>query len=325
MNLINEFDLNNAYQNRILPFFEHVMQRGVWHHCSDIKIVYYSAFCDNAKGLIVLSTGRVESARKYAELLYDLYHNGYSVFIHDHRGQGESSRISDNHHHGHIEVFSDYVTDFGSIIDDVISPLVTQNQHQQVPRYLLCHSMGAAIGALLLKTRESFFSKVVFCSPMFGIASPVPLWLATIMLKVSLWWYKLTRTKAGYFVGSSNYVPIAYEKNRLMQSETRYQLFMQTYSQHPNLQLGGVTSQWVFNALQAIEEIQTMASSISIPALVLKAGDDSVVSNGAIDAIAAALPKVTYQTVERARHELLFEKDDIRTRTLNSIEAFLHN
>ena len=41
-------------------------------------------------GFVVISSGRTESLLKYDETVYDLHSAGYSVFIHDHRGQGLS-------------------------------------------------------------------------------------------------------------------------------------------------------------------------------------------------------------------------------------------
>ena len=46
------------------------------------------------KGAIVLVSGRTESMLKYKEVAYDLFRNGWSVYIHDHRGQGLSDRES---------------------------------------------------------------------------------------------------------------------------------------------------------------------------------------------------------------------------------------
>ena len=54
--------------------------------------VYYKLFSqpDPGSPAILISSGRTEAAIKYKEVIFDLYNNGYSVYIHDHRGQGHS-------------------------------------------------------------------------------------------------------------------------------------------------------------------------------------------------------------------------------------------
>ena len=323
MNLYTETELEEASKSTIDRFFHEQLERGVWRVSDAIEIVYYSAFHPQAKGMIVLSAGRSECAIKYAELLHDLYRNGHSIFIHDHRGQGESSRLTDNPHHGYVDTFNDYVADFSTIIDQVVSPLIEQHKQTDLPKYLLSHSMGGAIAALLLLQRPDYFSKAIFCSPMFGIAPPIPIWLAKIMLNLNLVITKLRGKKASYFIGESNYQAFPFDKNRLTHSEIRYQLFKQAYAEFPQVQLGGVTSWWVVQALSALEYIQENAHHISLPCLVLRSGGDLIVSNDAIDEIHQKLKDSEMLTIENAMHELLFEKDSMREQCLNAIEQFI--
>ena len=55
----------------------------------DIEI-YYKIFKQKKKekAAILIASGRTEAAIKYKELIFDLYKLGYSIYIHDHRGQG---------------------------------------------------------------------------------------------------------------------------------------------------------------------------------------------------------------------------------------------
>jgi lysophospholipase len=158
---------------------------------------------------------------------------------------------------------------------------------------------------------------------MFGIAPPIPIWLARIMLNLNLVITKLRGKKASYFIGESNYQAFPFDKNRLTHSEIRYKLFKQAYAEFPQVQLGGVTSWWVVQALSALEYIQENAHHISLPCLVLRSGGDLIVSNDAIDEIHQKLKDSEILTIENAMHELLFEKDSMREQCLNAIEQFL--
>ena len=109
-----------------------------------------------ASASVVISSGRIESLVKYKELVYELYQNGYSVFIHDHRGQGMSGRLALNLQIGYVSDFDDYLQDLNIFVEQVVKP----NSVAQLK--LLCHSMGSAIGALYCLAHPEDFEQVVF-------------------------------------------------------------------------------------------------------------------------------------------------------------------
>ena len=96
---------NNKYSAKIEKFYN-TGQEGFFDGAENIKI-YYKIFKQKSKekGAIVISSGRTEAAVKYKELIFDLYNNGYSIYISDHRGQGLSSRMLSEHDMGYIDKF----------------------------------------------------------------------------------------------------------------------------------------------------------------------------------------------------------------------------
>jgi lysophospholipase len=226
MQLTKEAELSEKYESVIKPWFVNEMESGFWILADGTSLHYRYAHHVQAKSVIVISSGRVECAAKYAELIYDLYQNGHSVFIHDHRGQGLSERPLDNPHFGYISDFKQYVEDFERIIDDLLSPMLADKYaEERPPLHLLCHSMGSAIGILLVKARPELFSKAVFCSPMFGITPPLPPWIANIVVKVGVLFNRIKGKTCSYFFGQGDYSPTAFYKNRLMSSKVRYEIF----------------------------------------------------------------------------------------------------
>ena len=173
----------------------------------------------DAIGSVVISSGRIESLVKYKEVVYDFYQNGYSVFIHDHRGQGLSGRMLDNPQIGYVQCFDDYVSDFKQFIDQVVSE---SSQHK--PK-LLCHSMGGAIGALTVMRYPELFDRVAFSAPMFGIRPSLPNWFANLLLSL----HAVLNKKNAYFFGQKNYESKPFKTNELTHSEIRYQIFRQEY------------------------------------------------------------------------------------------------
>lgn len=320
MYLTKETELPEKYDDVIKPWFEQDMVSGFWILSDATSLHYRYAHRADAKSVIVISSGRVECAAKYAELIYDLYQNGHSVFIHDHRGQGLSTRLTENPHLGYISDFHQYVDDFESIIDDVLLPLLSEKYVDSSPSlHLLCHSMGSAVGALLVMSRPMFFSKAVFCSPMFGITPPLPPWIATIIVKLGVFINKLKGKQASYFFGQTDYMPTAFYKNRLMSSKVRYQIFRQIYAQQPELQLGGVTFEWLNASLIGMKEIRQQAKQITLPCIILYSGADTVVANEDIEQVAKDIAHCESTLVPEALHELFFEKDKYRAPALTKI------
>ena len=321
MKLTKQSELPEKYETIITPWFDSEVKRGAWAMNDGTSIHYRYAHNDNAKSVIVVSSGRVECAVKYAELIFDLFHNGHSVFIHDHRGQGLSSRNSENPHYGYIDDFKTYISDFECVIDDFLITALPQNQ-QDLPLHLLCHSMGGTIGALLVLARPEIFSKAVFCSPMFGIKPPLPLWLVKVIVHCGVSFNKLRKKQASYFLGQSNYNLTAFYENHLMSSEVRYRIFKKAYSQQPELQLGGVTYEWLYASLVAMKSVREQAKKIQLPCQVLYSGADTVVANKNIEQVIADLPNCDSTCIPEAMHELFFEKDKFRVPALSKILTF---
>jgi lysophospholipase len=310
--LSTEEKLATEYIDLIQPFWESQVIQSQFVGLNDLQIAYAYALNPNPVGSIVLSSGRIESLVKYKEVIFDLYQNGYSVFVHDHRGQGLSGRMINNTHMGYVDSFDDYIIDFKSFIDRVV--LVNS---QSKPK-LLCHSMGGAIGAKLILAYPNMFEKVAFSAPMFGIRPPLPNWFSELLLRV----HAVLKSPEAYFFGQKDYENQPFVDNDLTHSEVRYQIFRQEYELNPSIQLGGVTGQWLSAAAKAMHEIENCAAEFAIPALVLQAGSDQIVDNKRQARVTSKMANTTMLVIDDARHELLEESDAFRTPSLNAILDF---
>jgi lysophospholipase len=317
----SESQLTSSFSNEIAHFW----QQGRFddfNGIDDIRINYAAFSQGDNEQCIVIVPGRCEGYLKYKEVAYDLYLQGYDIFIIDHRGQGLSERMLPNKFKGYVEKFDDYADDLNTFINKIVS------KHFKDKPYILAHSMGGAIVVRYLQKYQDSVKASVISSPMIAINNGgFPSWLANFLVQTS---YKLNRFLSDtpwYFLGQKDFSHPKFKDNRLMQSPLRYQQFVALYKTKPELQLGGVTIHWLNEAKKANQKIFAHIDMLNTPILVLQAGDDTVIDNSAQNKFCQQLhlhnpllcPEGKSFRIEGARHELLFEKDCYRHLALEHI------
>ena len=281
--------------------------------------IYYKYFLqnsmDNEKGAIVISTGRRESVIKYKELIYDLYENGYSVYILDHRGQGFSERINiADKQLGHIDDFEYYISDLKYYYDMFIKI----KGHKKI--FLLAHSMGATIGTRYIEQYPHDFDSAALSSPMFGLRFP-----ACELIGL------LTRNEPKYLFGEKNYdkEERSFSTNNLTHSKIRYEAMTNMYENNPSTKIGGPSYQWVYQSCKAFKKIFKELQNIEIPIILMQAGEDKVVTANAQKKFVFESKKLGKDVegfnIDGAYHEIFIERDEFRIPVITTILDFFNN
>ena len=309
---------NDAYSKKIDVFYT-TGKEGHFVGKEDIKI-YYKIFKQksNEKAAIAISSGRTEAAIKYKELIYDLYNNGYSVYIHDHRGQGLSSRMLPEHDMGYIKDFQYYIDDMKTFYDNFVS----KDKHKNI--FLMTHSMGGAIGMTYLEQYPNDFKAAVFSSPMLGLPSP------------SCTAVKVLETKEPKFVmGGTKYQDdsVKFKDNTLTHSEVRYNRMLKAFNETKEARLGSATYQWVVSSCKQFKYIFENANKIETPLILFSGEDEKIVDPESHKEFVHKLKKLKKDangyTVPAAMHELYIERDKARinvlTKTLDFFDSFRPN
>ncbi|WP_395340130.1 alpha/beta fold hydrolase [Ningiella sp. W23] len=322
MYLSHEANLESYYREYLPNFIQQHLVADNVKAGAGHRLHYRYAINPQAKAWVIVLQGRAESAEKYAELIDELYQNGFSVFTFDHAGQGYSGRFNQNRMHGYIDSFDTYVDDAHDLISIHLAAVKGQHRQAHLPQFLLCHSMGSAIGTLLLIKHPQLCSHAVFCSPMYGIKAPIPLMLARIMINVGLRMSQFLGRKSLYFLGQGDYKSTAFDKNHLTSSPQRYAWFKEYYDTNGDASIGGASVQWLAAALTAMHNIEQNAHSLSHPALVFRAGDDHIVDNKAIASVVSSMQNAQMIDIEGAQHEILFERDIYRQQAIKAIHSF---
>lgn len=324
-NFQREGNFTDFIEREVLPFWQQHAQPSSFTNVQGLEIHYVCLWQDDADApAIVICPGRVEGYLKYQELAFDLHNAGYQVFIIDHQGQGLSQRVMKNTHKGFVADFQDYVEDLHQFVSQIVLPKLSQKP------YLLCHSMGGAIGLRMLQCYPDVFQKALFSSPMWGFLSgPVPEKIARGLVDLGQWVSEQFADESLYFVGGKNYIDKPFENNELTGSNARYQYFRQIYRETPELQLGGITFSWLQACILGLELAQQNLDKVQCPVLVLQAEKETVIDNTAQNTFCQMLYKVGVAEKEMpevmigAHHEVFIEVDSIRNLALGKIFDFL--
>ncbi len=292
-----------------------------YFHAADgarIRYAWWGPTGMNKLGSVCILQGRGEFIEKYFEVVSDLRRRGFAVAVLDHRGQGGSSRPLANPRKGHVDDFAEYDADLEQFMAEIVLP------DCPAPYYALAHSMGGNILLRATRSRMCWFDRIILTAPLIQLGDsqsriPASCRVAELMTLIGL---------GTMFVpggGRESWDEQPFEGNPLTADAQRYARTQEVLRAAPELAIGSPTIGWYHAACQSMALInsESFPPSVKVPALLVAAGNDEVVSLRAIEEFASRLRMGAHVLIPGARHELLLERNAVREQFWAAFDAYI--
>jgi alpha-beta hydrolase superfamily lysophospholipase len=240
--------------------------------------------------------GLAEHSGRYLHVLDRFADAGFDCWAHDYRGHGQSPgpRV-------HVERFDEFLTDLAAARSFV------RERASDVPFFLIGHSQGGLIVLREALANPESLEGVVVSSPFLGLhpdaAPPAPLHLVANIVSTFMPKMMFSKVAEPSALSRDPRVPEAYVADPLVSST--------------------VSARWFTSVLRAHADTHARASTLSIPALVMQSGDDTLTDPAATRSWAAAAPDdlVEYVEWEGLYHEMFNEPE--KEMVFARVEAWL--
>ncbi len=299
--------LEHDYVTKIRPFFGSA-ESGTFKG-KDGAEIFYRKFVhepEQEKGAVVLVTGWTETSQKYAELMFNFYAMGYSIYAMDNRGQGLSQRLSPNPLMVHVENFSDYVFDLKKFMDTVVK----KRPHKKT--FILAHSTGGLISALFAAKYPWDINGVVCSAPLFRInTGHFSESIAHVITSTSI----AMGGDMHYVLTHGDEKPeqhLNFAKQQATHSEPRHKVKTAIWSEEPRSFMSGSSNRWLQRGLEATWWLHDEAPSLDVPFLVFTADQDDRVWNPGMAETCRRMKSCKNYVLKNSYHEIFIEADPLR-------------
>ena len=271
---------------------------------------------DMGRGTVFLLNGRTEFIEKYADAAVDLMARGFHVLALDWRGQGLSDRVIADAARGHVGRFEDYELD--------LEALTTAALVENLPRpwLVVAHSMGGHNVLRQAAFGRTRFDALALSAPMCRIKMPGPQAILRGIVRLGAYFAPESYAPGQGPPGAKDDV---FAGNTLTSDEERFNVMVAAWRMMPKLRLGGVTFNWLNEALRSMEAVQAPGrlEAISIPVMLGMATHDRIVDPAIYPAMITRLARGTLVEVTGAEHEILREQDHHRQAFWSGFDQFI--
>lgn len=281
-----------------------------------IRLAYWkqNALDQEALGTVLLQQGHNEFIEKYYECIQDLLDRHFNVVCFDWRGQGMSDRMIESSKKQHIEDFTIHTKDLSYIIKDII------NKEFSGPLIGIGHSMGGHLLLLSQKYNQDNFKVIILSAPMLGFKYEKILFFLSNFVN-------FFSKKDNYFLFSKPNMgkETPFEKNDLTSDFKRYKRTQKLVRKKPSIRLWGITNAWVNATRNSLTKMRkkNWYKLIKTPICIVNPLCDRVVNPKKTEEMAKNLQNCKIYNIENCEHEILMEKDSLRSEFWKIFDDFI--
>lgn len=263
---------------------------------------------------LLILTGYGESAEAWFETVTALNAAGFTVWVLERQGQGGSERATPWRDLGHADSFNPDVAAVKALARGVIRP------DETLPFVVLGHSEGGLI-ALRAAQQGLTVDGLVLSAPAFGLSTlPRPradfARFTPAMRFLRLGWIR-TPDQGGW----KREDPDGVRAGRT-HDPARGEVQAAWMLANPDLRMGGRSLGWFAAFLDASEAAARDAGKLTIPTLMLDAGQDKAVTATPQTRICQLMPACREVRYPQAGHDLHMESDVLRQSWLTAVVDF---
>ena len=285
-----------------------------WLTASDGVRIRVGHWPGGDKGTVLLFPGRTEMIEKYGRVAGEFARRGYGSVAIDWRGQGLADRLTNDPDVGHVGRFSDYQLDVVAVLQAL------GDMELPKPWYLMAHSMGGAIGLRALSLGLPV-NAACFSAPMWDILMPAH---KRPQARVVSWLSKKLGFAHRYIPGKNgdSYVATAaFDDNELTTDPDMFAYMQRQLHAQPEFALGGASLGWLYEAMTECHQFRTLP----LPAtstLTWLGTNERIVDPPAIHDVMGRWATGRLEMLDRAEHEVFFERPELRNRIYDETSAF---
>jgi lysophospholipase len=286
---------------------------------ADLRAARFPAAPDvPARGVCVLLNGQTEFIEKYFEVIDELRGRGFAVATMDWRGQGDSTRATEDSRKSFVGDFAEYDQDLDTLLNWIVTPMLGANEKPVA----LAHSMGAHNLLRTLVKRPDSFRACVLSAPMIAISFRGQReFLVRAVTALQVW----RGRRANWVWGMEARDPhkMSFATQLVTSDPQRFERTQTLLREHPDLRLAGATWGWLAAAIASMDWLRGRARAVTTPLLMVGAGKDRICVTREAKAFAQAAPHADYVELKDAEHEILMERNPIRAEFWAAFDAFM--
>jgi len=217
----------------------------------NLDLFYQSWMPQDPKGALVIVHGIGDHSSRYSHVGTYFSKHGYAVYAYDQRGNGRSSGRK-----GHIRNFDEYMLDLACFI---------KNLNLSRKPFLLGHSLGGLVAIRYAMDYPEDIAGIIVSSPALGLSMKVPIWKKAVAYSLHTLYPEFTfidNEISSEYLTHDTAVCKAYDEDPLVHRMRSASFFVEF--------------------VKAYRRTLREPRKLKIPSLFLQAGDDRIVSVGAL-------------------------------------------